>query len=118
MLVFKLVYWVGDESKPRKPIIWQQLSNPFSDHVIGYRPLAVPPEVGEVRGVRRMAVESDDARTDFTRALCTIGAESLELEGFNIAVAPRFRPAAIPPGTHRWWFARTPMHALGRLHYC
>ena len=42
---------------------------------------------------------------------------SLELEGFNVAVPLYLRPGSMPP-SHRWWHARPPLHALGRLHYC
>jgi hypothetical protein len=47
----------------------------------------------------------------------TSSLSSLELEGFNIAVAPSLRPAALPR-SHEWWFARMPVHAMGRLHHC
>ena len=42
---------------------------------------------------------------------------SLELEGFNVATPPALIPAHMPP-SHRWWLARMPMHAAGRIHYC
>ena len=43
--------------------------------------------------------------------------ESLELEGFNVAVPQSLAPGGLPP-SHRWWRARPPLHAHGRLHYC
>ena len=42
---------------------------------------------------------------------------SLELEGFNVAIPPSLLPGRVPQ-SHRWWLARQPMHAAGRIHYC
>ena len=42
---------------------------------------------------------------------------SLELEGFNVAIPPHLLPARMP-SSHRWWMARPPLHASGRIHYC
>jgi len=42
--------------------------------------------------------------------------ESLEMEGFVVAVPHHLRPNV--PRSHSWWHARTPIHAMGRLHMC
>lgn len=45
------------------------------------------------------------------------GLASLELEGFNVAIPPHLQPPHVPRA-HKWWQARPPLHASGRIHYC
>lgn len=71
-----------------------------------------PPETGDDASALWTAAGLPRALNEIVSTLA-----SLELEGFNVAVSPQDLPGHVP-ASHRWWKARPPLHASGRLHYC